>query len=593
MVNWDLTGLIPERQAPAGIAISMAGTSSTSTMRHSGRNGNAMIAHALRLAVLGMILFLMHRQHAKALVRMRAGGLTAVSLSQLQILFPGATALGHAESHGGRFVLRGETPVGYVIQTFPEAQRYLGFSGPTNTLIGFDPEGKIVGLSILSSLDTRDHVQLIRKDPRFLHSLNGKSESVAANTRVDAVTGATLTSLAILQGIQARLGRQPGSLKFPEAYTLEDARRFFPSAARLVRDELAPELWRVEDDQNEPLGWLLSNSPHADEIVGYQGPTRAFLGMRLDGKILGLVVGESFDNEEYVGSVREDRWFFKTFNKKPLEEWAKTTWEEAGIEGVSGATMTSQSVAEGLLDAAHKISKLRAQAVQHQLEIRASWWKASLTITFVLLGLLFGTTRLRHATVFRRAYQVALVIVMGLINADLLSMAMFVGWAQSGIPWTNALGLVALAGAALVLPVFFKQNIYCDHLCPHGALQQLLPRRWKWRRRPRWLVRLLQTIRPVLLIVIVLVPMLMWNISLVDLEPFDAYAWRAAGIATISIAVGGLAASLFLPMGYCHYGCPTGAVLGYLRRHARSDQFTRADAFALGLLLVAMACACL
>jgi len=555
--------------------------------------GRAIIAHALRLALLVMILLLMRLQQSRIVAQQRAAGLNSVSLHQLQILFPTATALGEAESHGGKRVLQGTEPIGYVLQTFPEAQPYLGFSGPTNTLIGFDLQGKIVGLSLLSSLDTRDHVGLIRNDPRFLQSLNGKDATQAGNARVDAVTGATLTSLAILQGVQARLGRHPGSLKFPDAYTLADARRFFPTAEALLRDRLAPELWRVEGKKNEPLGWLLSNSPVADELSGYQGPTRAHLGMRLDGKILGLIVDKSFDNEPYVGTVRGDEWFAGTFNEKPWEEWAKTRWEEAGIEGVSGATMTSQTIAEGLLLAAQKIAALRAQASQQQRLSRQSHWKAVTTISLIFIGLGLATTRLRHITWIRPVFQIILIVVLGLINGDLLSMAMFTGWAQSGIPWQNALGLISLAAAALIVPVFFKQNLYCDHLCPHGAVQQLLPRRWKLRQKPKWLIRILWTIRPVLLVLMILIPMLQWNLSLVDLEPFDAYAWRAAGNATLTIAIVGLIASLFIPMGYCQHGCPTGAVLGYLRRHSRSDQFTRADAFALTLFAIAGACSLL
>lgn len=532
----------------------------------------------------------MHWQHSRLLAALRGAGLDGIPISKIQSLFPAATALGEAEGHGGRTVLAGDVPLGYVLQTFPEAEKYLGFSGPTNTLIGFDPRGQIIGLSILSSQDTRDHVELIRNNPGFLRVLDGKDAFEATSTRVDAVTGATLTSLAILQGVQSRLGKQPGSLKFPDAYSLEDARHFFPEASTIQRDVQVPELWLVAGEKGTPLGWLLSNSPAADEVVGYQGPTRAQLGMTMDGKILGLVVGQSFDNEPYVGYVRGDEWFSTIFNEKTLSEWGHTSREEAGIEGVSGATMTSQAVAEGLLKAARQVTQFRERQTSEVHEQSRSRWKVFTTGILIGLGLLLGLTRWGHVPVLRRSYQILLIAVMGFLNGDLLSMAMFVGWAKSGLPWKNAVGLLLLAAAALVLPIVFKRNVYCDHLCPHGALQQLLPREWKLKHRPRWLIRSLRAIRPILLVLVVLIPILGWNISLVDLEPFDAYAWRAAGIATISIAILGLMASLFIPMGYCHYGCPTGAVLGYLRRHARSDRLTRNDAFAVALLATATIC---
>jgi polyferredoxin len=77
--------------------------------------------------------------------------------------------------------------------------------------------------------------------------------------------------------------------------------------------------------------------------------------------------------------------------------------------------------------------------------------------------------------------------------------------------------------------------------------------------------------------------------SLVDIEPFDAYVIRVAGWATITVALVGLAASLFVPMAYCRFGCPTGALLEHLRYNARSGRLTRRDAFAIGCLLVAAA----
>ena len=76
-------------------------------------------------------------------------------------------------------------------------------------------------------------------------------------------------------------------------------------------------------------------------------------------------------------------------------------------------------------------------------------------------------------------------------------------------------------------------------------------------------------------------------IDLAHIEPFDAYLLTSAGIATIVIAIVGLVASLFVPMAYCHYGCPTGALLEFLRGRGKSDRFCRRDVAAA--LLVALA----
>jgi NosR/NirI family transcriptional regulator, nitrous oxide reductase regulator len=108
----------------------------------------------------------------------------------------------------------------------------------------------------------------------------------------------------------------------------------------------------------------------------------------------------------------------------------------------------------------------------------------------------------------------------------------------------------------------------------------LMPRKWRYTGRlPKAFQRTLEWIRPVLLVWILLVALLQLSFSLVDLEPFDAYAWRAAAWPTLAVALVGLAISIRIPMAYCRFGCPTGALLSYLRRSSSSNRLSRADLF--------------
>lgn len=45
----------------------------------------------------------------------------------------------------------------------------------------------------------------------------------------------------------------------------------------------------------------------------------------------------------------------------------------------------------------------------------------------------------------------------------------------------------------------------------------------------------------------------------------------------------------FIPLAYCKYGCPTGALLEFVRSHGKADHFGRRDlaaALLLGLIYV-------
>ena len=72
------------------------------------------------------------------------------------------------------------------------------------------------------------------------------------------------------------------------------------------------------------------------------------------------------------------------------------------------------------------------------------------------------------------------------------------------------------------------------------------------------------------------------------LEPFDAYVWEVAGGVTIAIALVGLVASAFIPMAYCRFGCPTGALLKLFEFSSHDKGWNKRDYLSLALLGVAL-----
>ena len=68
-----------------------------------------------------------------------------------------------------------------------------------------------------------------------------------------------------------------------------------------------------------------------------------------------------------------------------------------------------------------------------------------------------------------------------------------------------------------------------------------------------------------------------WPVNLNTLEPFDAYLFLVAGWASIAIAILGLLWSLFTPLAYCRYACPTGALFKLLRFTGDADRFGTRD----------------
>ncbi len=503
---------------------------------------------------------------------------------------------------------------GMVLRTSPVADAIVGFSGPTDVLLTADADGVVRSVRVLSSEDTPDHLRQIEESPDFLPGLQQlKLQELAAGAAVDAVSGATLTSLAIQESIRLALSgdleadhavvRVPVSLRFPEPPRLDDVRLIFPDAAELMLLESGPG-WNVLTADGRAAGMVVRSVPAAENLIGYQGPTEALIGLKVadaehmlaGAEIVGMAVGVSYDNEPYVGYVREDDYFRSLFAGRTITQLAELN-DSQSVEGVSGATMTSQTVAEGLQLAAAKIVQQAADqeraAIREQAAVVAAQREFLRTVSTVLIslaGVLIALTRLRGNRWLRFVFQLLLVCWLGLQNGDFVSQTMLLGWARNGVPVQHALGLLFLTLAAVIVPMVTGRNVYCSHLCPHGAVQQLLRNRLPWRMRtgPR-LQRLLKVIPLLLLGWVILIGMLHLPFSAAVLEPFDGWVPAVAGIPVLLLCAISLAISAVSPMAYCRYGCPTGAVLTSLAGVRRSG-WQRRDSASLSLLILAAIC---
>jgi NosR/NirI family transcriptional regulator, nitrous oxide reductase regulator len=384
---------------------------------------------------------------------------------------------------------------------------------------------------------------------------------------------------------------------------VEELKGFFAEATRLRPDDSARDGLFVLDRSGRELGYVVRTQPQCQDILGYAGVTDALVLLDRDWKILGIKIHASEDTEDYVKNIAIDRRFLKKWNGLTWNAAADLDLKQAGIEGVSGATMTSMAIARSV--------KARLQMSRDELVarpgLRLGWRDWGMFAVMGIAGVMtFGRAEWRHR--WKRPYQIALIVYVGLVAGDLLAQKLFAGWARSGVPWTTAPGLALLASAALIVPWATRKPIYCHEICPHGAAQELIwwGRGWLRSRAarppgterepaarapvlPAGVVRGLELLPVALLLFVVVAAMLALPFDLAGLEPFAAYIVRSAGWATLAVAVAGLVASFFVPQAYCRFGCPTGALLNFVRARGPTDQFSRRDAAALVLVAVAVA----
>ncbi|MFP6893401.1 MAG: 4Fe-4S binding protein, partial [Opitutales bacterium] len=345
-----------------------------------------------------------------------------------------------------------------------------------------------------------------------------------------------------------------------------------------------PGLLDALNEKGEVLGLIGRTSPHADSIVGYQGPIDTLLVLEANETLIALQARSSFENMPYADYPKDDAYFSSLFQGRSISQLADMNLTEERVEGVSGATMTSMAMAEGIVKTA---GQWEAELARTEKDRWAIVWGLGETgsLAVILLAGFVAFTKRGKTKFFRRSLQVLLVCYLGLVNGDILSQALFAGWAQHGVPWERAPVLALLTLAALLVPMATGKSFYCHQLCPHGAAQQWMR---KLRKSPvRLPIRLGKTLEwiPVLLLFAVLFVALSSSaFPLVNLEAFDAYVWEVAGVVTITIALVGLVASAFVPMAYCRYGCPTGALLKLFEFGPSEHGWNRRDYLSFALL---------
>lgn len=378
------------------------------------------------------------------------------------------------------------------------------------------------------------------------------------------------------------------SIQGDRPITVSEVQVFLPTAHRLSPDS-SPKagLWVLSQEGNS-IGYVVRTMPRSRDIVGYSGPTDALIVSDANFKVIGVAIRQSYDTPSHVEDVTLDYFFMESWNDKSWDQIAEMSdLEKSGIYGVSGATRTSEALALSVsrrLD----LGKPTRQSTQ-------SWhiaWQDACLLLIVFGGLAFAFVKTPKLHRYRWLWSLAVFIGLGFILGDLLALALFRGWAESGVPWRMAPGLALLGISAFLVPWATRQPVYCQFICPHGHAQRwlmkLLPARYslppgidlKWS---------LKWVAPALLFLALLTTFLKLPIDLAGLEPFDAYLIQMAGKASIVVAIGSLVVSLFIPMAYCNYGCPTGWLLGFVRRRGGKNRTDSQDVVGLLLLVAALA----
>ncbi|MBK1828302.1 4Fe-4S binding protein [Haloferula rosea] len=523
-----------------------------------------------RLGILAAACLCLHHAHQSRTNR-STGKLEAAWIETTRAWLPNASRFGEATDRDPLtpVLAADESVIGWATQTFPEARAVSGYAGASNLLLILDRHRKVLGTALISSEDTAGHLEKIRRSPDFFTQWNGRhASSLDRFDETTIVSGATLTSEAMARGIAARFGATDAADWFPAPLTLEQVRLIFPAASGFR--PIAPGVFEVEGEIPKPV--LLRSSAMGVAARGFQGPSDLIVGLR-DGTITGVRLLGSRDNEPYTLDVSDEIEFNSPYPGRSHPQPA-----DAPPLVVSGASYTARSIDQ-------TVSEMLRRYHQRS-DTPSTDWRGAVGILWLLVGLIIGLTKLRSNRKLRLSFAIVSMCLGGLWLGWMVAQDQWLTWAKRGSVSGASLAMLTLTGVALLVPPLFGKNIYCSHLCPHGAAQTLLGKLGKRRfSLPKRVHHIMKTVPWLALILLWLLALLGSGFSASHAEPFEIWSVGFHALLPVAIFAVGLIGAAFLPQAYCHYGCPTGALLKFLT-HSPS-RWSRRDTIALLLVTAA------
>jgi hypothetical protein len=324
------------------------------------------------------------------------------------------------------------------------------------------------------------------------------------------------------------------------------------------------------------LGTLLRASRMGVSVRGFQGASDVLLALDPAGQtVLGAALQGSRDNEPYISDVRDGLLYDQPFAGMTVKD--ALDFESGTAVMVSGASRTAESVEETVKE------MLRRQFAPPPVEPPLLSPRDGFALAWIAAGLIVGLGPWRGRKRVRTVFAAVSVLTGGLWLGLMTGQDQWIKSAMRGSVAGTALPLLALTAAALLIPAAFGKNVYCAQICPHGAAQQLVGHLRKRRfALPPKLHRVLSTMPWLTLALLWLLAFLGIGFPFANAEPFEVWSTGFVALLPVLIFAGGLVGAAFLPQAYCHYGCPTGAVLKFLA--SSPGRWTRRDAVAGGVV---------
>lgn len=332
-----------------------------------------------------------------------------------------------------------------------------------------------------------------------------------------------------------------------------EVEKYFPTADEWKESETSTfEVF----SKGDKIGTILFSEPYTNKVIGFIGATPLFIAMDKEEKIMAVVLLDNFESPEYVAHVESSGLFNKWTGIQATEA------EALAVDAVSGATYTSKAVIETLRQ---RISIYNQSEVRTIISMERLMNEAAIAI-LLIISVIAAYTRFKRNNKVRLAILTASLLILGVWQGRMLSVAILTSWVINGVPWSVQLGFAALALTSIVLPMFTGKSFYCAWVCPFGAAQELVGKCTKRKMKVGYVLsQWLKVFKRAILYAGLLLLIFGVSFDFTYIEPFTAFTPQSAGWAALVIAGISLILSVFISRPWCRYLCPMGEVFDIVR----------------------------
>lgn len=367
--------------------------------------------------------------------------------------------------------------------------------------------------------------------------------------QIEAIVYQYTLILIILVAIAFRGGRdflfQKNDLEV--TVSLENIQDIYPKAVYYDLNRLG--VYDVLDKNSNKIGSALLSSDYSRQF-GYGGIVPLLIGVDDSLSITKIILLPNNETGDYIEAIYGDKFIGK---------WQGVSLEDViqyQVDVVSGATHTSNAVIAGIRHTAASVIKSEASIVKE-----TKLWTSIKDILFLILILLSLAMVYKKGTAkYRTIYLLLVLIIMGLILNNALSAQLLNGWLKDGFAWRANWQSAVIFILALTISFVGKRKLYCNYLCPMGALQELTNHFTPFKKRNLPTKYKGLSIREVYLVLIAGALLLGLTPELSYAEPFMFFSFRVVGIGFIIFGILITLLSLFFNKPWCSV-CPTGCLM--------------------------------